>query len=88
MWFGGLKTMWFGGLKDHGRQGRAKKCRDRGEARDCRWIFMYDGGSPGKKRLRHRFCPTGFPVHCALVRVSRFTREGTEERNLTMFCLE
>jgi hypothetical protein len=49
---------------------------------------MYDGGSPGKKRLRHRFCPTGFPVHCALVRVSRFTRESTEERNLTMFCLE
>jgi hypothetical protein len=49
---------------------------------------MYGGGSPGKKRLWHRFCPTGFRVHCALVRVSRLTREGTEERNFTMFCLE
>jgi hypothetical protein len=50
------------------------------EARDCRWIVMYDGGSPGKKRFRHRFCPAGFPVRCALVRVSRFTRRhGREE---------
>jgi hypothetical protein len=53
---------------------------DQETAEDQRWIVMYDGGSPGKKRLRHRFCPTGFPVHCALVRISRFTREGTEER--------
>jgi hypothetical protein len=59
-----------------------------GQRRGQRWIVMYDGGSPGKKRLRHRFCPTGFPVHCALVRISGFTREGTEERNLTMFYLE
>jgi hypothetical protein len=51
-----------------------------GQRRGQRWIVMYDGGSPGKKRLRHRFCPTGFPVHCALVRVSRFTRRHGGER--------
>jgi hypothetical protein len=88
MWFGGLKTMWFGGLKITGDKEEPRSAGTAEEARDCRGIFMYDGGSPGKKRLRHRFCPTGFPVHCALVRVSRFTKEGTEERNLTMFCLE
>jgi hypothetical protein len=72
-----------GGSRDRGGSEMAE-----GQRRGQRWIVMCDGGSPGKKRLRHRFCPTGFPVHCALVRVSRFTREGTEERNLTMFCLE
>jgi hypothetical protein len=43
---------------------------------------------PVKRGFGTGFVPLGFPVHCALVRVSRFTREGTEERNLTMFCLE
>jgi len=40
-------------------------------------MVMYDGCSPGIKRLRHRFSPTGFPVRCMLVSQDR--RNGGEE---------
>jgi hypothetical protein len=41
---------------------------------------MYDGGSPGIKRLRRRFSPTGFPVRYARKSELADSREGTEER--------
>ena len=44
-------------------------------------MVMYDGGSPGLKRLWHRVFLTGFPVRCTLVRVKT---EGTKERILAM----